>query len=161
MRADDGVLVRLVGVNARQDMGSWLEGPPLGAEGLGLPDTGPGSQAGTGRRLVALVIDWTACLLIAAAFFDSHPLAPLGIFAVENLVLVALLGSTLGHRILGLQVRRLEVAQGKVPQHVPGVGFLRAATRTVLLCLVIPAVVWDAQGRGLHDRTASTVITRR
>lgn len=142
-------------------MGSWLEGPPLGNEGLGLPEEGPGSLAGTGRRILALAIDWAACLLIASAFFDVHPLAPLGIFAAENLVLVSLLGSTLGHRIVGLQVRRLEVAQGKVPQRMLGVGLLRAFTRTLLLCLVIPAVVWDAEGRGLHDRMASTVITRR
>ena len=30
--------------------------------------------------------------------------------------------------------------------------------RTVLLFLVIPAVVWDRDGRGLHDKIAHTVI---
>jgi hypothetical protein len=32
--------------------------------------------------------------------------------------------------------------------------------RTVLLCLVLPAVVWDSSGRGLHDVAAGTVIVR-
>ena len=148
-------------MNTRQDMGSWLEGPPAAGDGLGLPADGPGSAAGLGRRVLALAIDWAACLLIAASFFDSHPLATLGVFAAENLVLVALLGSTLGHRIAGIRVRRLEVAQGKAPDRVIGVGLVRALMRTVLLCLVIPAVVWGPDGRGLHDRFAGTAITRR
>jgi len=142
-------------------MGSWLEGSPADDRGLGLPESGPGSRAGLGRRVLALAIDWLACLLISASFFDGHPLATLGIFAVENLVLVWLVGGTLGHRIVGIQVRRLEVARGQVQQRVGGVGLVRALVRTVLLCAVIPAVVWDAEGRGLHDRFASTVIVRR
>jgi len=142
-------------------MGSWLEGPPADGRGLGLPEEGQGSRAGIGRRVLALAIDWTASLLIAAAFFDSHPLATLGVFAAENLVLVMLLGSTLGHRVAGLRVRRVEVAKGEVPDRALGVGPLRAFVRVLLLCAVIPAVVWDSDGRGLHDRFAGTVITRR
>ncbi|MFE4466652.1 RDD family protein, partial [Oerskovia sp. NPDC056781] len=30
----------------------------------------------------------------------------------------------------------------------------------VLLCLVVPAVVWDGDGRGMHDKAAGTVIVR-
>jgi len=33
--------------------------------------------------------------------------------------------------------------------------------RTVSLCLVIPAVVWGLDGRGLHDVWAGTQIVRR
>lgn len=33
--------------------------------------------------------------------------------------------------------------------------------RTALVCLVIPAVVWDRDTRGLHDRAMSTVCVRR
>jgi hypothetical protein len=142
-------------------MGSWLEGPPSDDEGLGLPEQGSGSRASLGRRVLALAIDWLACLLISASFFGGDPMATLGIFALENLVLVALVGATLGHRIAGLQVRRLEVAQGKVEQLVGGVGLVRSLVRALLLCLVIPAVVWDSEGRSLHDRFAGTVITRR
>lgn len=142
----------------RSGMGSWLEGGPSGAPGegsrLGLPAAGPGSQAPLGRRVAALAIDWALCLVIASAFFGDEPLAPLAVFAVENLLLVSTLGTTVGHRALGLRVRRLVG-----PAAAPGV--LLALVRTVLLCLVIPAVVWDADGRGLHDRAAGTVIVRR
>ena len=37
---------------------------------------------------------------------------------------------------------------------------LRALLRTVLLCLAIPALIWDRDGRGLHDRLARTVEVR-
>ncbi|MBB2921512.1 RDD family protein [Cellulomonas cellasea] len=142
----------------RSGMGSWLEGGPSDERGpgsrLGLPATGAGSQAPVGRRLVALAIDWAVCLVISAAFLDGDPMATLGVFALENVLLVSTLGTTLGHRALGLRVQRL-ARPGVAP------GALLAAVRTVLLCLVVPAVVWDADGRGLHDRAAGTVIVRR
>jgi hypothetical protein len=31
---------------------------------------------------------------------------------------------------------------------------------TALLCIVIPAVIWDADHRGLHDKIAGTVLVR-
>jgi hypothetical protein len=34
------------------------------------------------------------------------------------------------------------------------------ALRTVLLLLVIPALVWDRDGRGLHDRLSRAVQVR-
>lgn len=157
-------------------MGSWLEGGPSGeggqGAGLGLAPHGPGSAASLGRRVLALVLDWVLCLLIASAFFASSSDGPfwaradglvtLAVFAVENLLLVGTLGFTVGHRVLGLRVRRAGATpQGPLPDdgRAPGLG--RAALRTVLLCLVIPAVVWDTDGRGLHDRSAGTAIVRR
>jgi uncharacterized RDD family membrane protein YckC len=158
-------------------MGSWLEGETPSTGGahrgarLGLPAEGPGSLARLGRRVAALAIDWVACLAIAAAFFPAagasgfflsqgDPMATLGIFALENVLLVGTVGNTLGHRILGLQVRRAGVPPvTDAPAMPPNV--LLALVRTVLLCLVVPAVVWDADGRGLHDRVAGTAIVRR
>jgi len=32
--------------------------------------------------------------------------------------------------------------------------------RTLLICLVIPAVIWDRDGRGLQDRAAGTVVVK-
>jgi hypothetical protein len=32
--------------------------------------------------------------------------------------------------------------------------------RTALLCIAIPALIWDRDGRGLHDRLARTVEVR-
>ena len=61
----------------RRDVASWLEGPNAqrpGAETdypgrrLGMPEAGPGSVGRFGRRLVAILIDWTLCQLIAYAF---------------------------------------------------------------------------------------------
>jgi hypothetical protein len=91
-------------------------------------------------------------------------MATLGVFAIENLVLVGTLGTTVGHRLLGLRVVR--VASGVTEPTGPAElaaqpGLLAGAVRAVLLCLVIPAVVWDADGRGMHDRLAGTVIVRR
>jgi uncharacterized RDD family membrane protein YckC len=36
----------------------------------------------------------------------------------------------------------------------------RIVLRTLLLCLVIPAVIWDSHGRGLHDRAAGSIVVR-
>ncbi|WP_136519726.1 RDD family protein [Cellulomonas telluris] len=161
----------------RDSMGSWLDGGSGGHQGrgergsgLGLPAEGPGSLARLPRRLAALAVDWVACLAVSAVLFPSvadgvallrgDPLATLAVFAVENLVLVGTLGNTLGHRLLGLRVVPLAPARGSGA--LPGApGLVRALARTVLLCVVIPAVVWDADGRGLHDRAAGTAIVRR
>ena len=158
----------------RKDVGSWLEGTSPGpSAGTGLPAEGAGSPARFGRRLAALVVDWVACLLISSIFFrDPHAVLPvvsgdswatLAIFAVENVLLVGLLGHTLGHRLLGLRVRRLVVGEDGTPLpddgRAPGLG--RAAVRTLLLCLVVPPAIQDDEGRGLHDRSAGTAIVRR
>jgi uncharacterized RDD family membrane protein YckC len=108
------------------------------------------------------------CLLISAWIFPSpqyadssgiervllagQPLATLGIWAAQHWLLVALLGMTYGHRMFGLRVIRDDGAQYP--------GFAKAAIRTVLLALVIPAVVWDSEGRGLHDRAAGTRLVK-
>lgn len=158
-------------------MGSWLEGSAPSTGGthrgarLGLPPDGPGSLARLGRRVAALAIDWVACLAISAAFFPAaggsgfflskgDPMVTLGIFALENVLLVGTVGNTLGHRILGLHVRRVVVPPAAdAPTGPPHLW--AALLRTVMLCLVVPAVVWDGDGRGLHDRVAGTAIVRR
>ena len=163
-----------VPVVERRDIGSWLEGGSLdGTTDVGLPAQGTGSPARFGRRVLALMVDWLACLLVSSVFFhepgatlpvvSGAPMATLGIFALENVVLVGTLGHTLGHRLLGLRVRRLAVVEGGTAEpddgRAPGLG--RAAVRTLLLCLVVPAAIQDGLGRGLHDRSAGTAIVRR
>jgi hypothetical protein len=32
--------------------------------------------------------------------------------------------------------------------------------RTVLLMLLVPAVIWDRDGRGLHDRLTESAVVR-
>jgi len=119
---------------------------------LGIPESGPGSLASILRRVAALCVDWAICLVMSTAFAGGDPTVTLAIFAVENVLLVATVGHTIGHRVLGIHVRRTADARP--------VGLARAALRTLLVCLVIPAVVWDGDGRGLHDRAAGTVIVR-
>ncbi len=174
----------------REDVGSWLSGPPVGAPGtdprgtrLGLPPSGRGSLAPLWRRMLALAIDWAACTAIAVAFFSGGSMAQLLVFAVENVLLVGTVGFTLGHRVAGLRVRRVLAPRSLAPaaeeqpersagepvgEHPLGSagpdappGPVLALVRTVLLCLVLPAVIWDADGRGLHDRFAGTAIVRR
>jgi uncharacterized RDD family membrane protein YckC len=71
------------------------------------------------------------------------------VLAVMYLVGLAISGSTLGMAALGLRVGSDQ--GGRASLYAVGM-------RTVLLFLVIPAVIWDADGRGLHDRVAHTII---
>jgi uncharacterized RDD family membrane protein YckC len=140
------------------------DAPPYPGQRFGLPETGPGSIAGWSRRLGALLIDWVACSVIAIAFFyhpasghaasavlEQRRLWTLAIFGAEDWLLTALTGFTIGKRLLGLRVARLD---GRP------VGFLRALVRTVLLMLVLPAFMMDRDLRGLQDKAAQTVVVR-
>lgn len=149
----------------RSAVGGWLEGPKVESgqdewtyrgERLGLPETGSGSLAPQGRRLGALVVDWAIAYLLSGAFGWKPSSAQgqwgtIAIFAAEHLVLLSVFGFTVGKRLFGMRVGKL--GGPLTPIHV--------IVRTVLLLLVIPAVIWDRDGRGLHDRLAGTVEVRR
>jgi uncharacterized RDD family membrane protein YckC len=152
----------------REDVGSWLSGPGavLPAEQdyrgqrLGLPASGPGSVAGIGRRLAAIVLDWLACLLLVRLFLPgidygtpSSSLATMGFFLAELTLFTWLVGASFGQRLLGIAVVRLDGGGGP--------GLTRAFLRSVQICLLVPAVIWDRDGRGLHDRSVGTVVVRR
>lgn len=154
-------------VDNRQAIGSWLSGPRAAMEDagadfgyrgeqLGLPEEGPNSLARPGRRLGAIAVDWALCLLIAYSLI-THGYDQgtgnwaLGVFLVMSALLVGTIGFTPGKRLFGIRVVALETGT---------VNPLRALVRTVLLCLAIPALVWDRDGRGLHDRLAKTVEVR-
>ena len=121
-------------------------------ERLGLPEDGPRSIGRIGRRILALVIDWGLAVLVSLAFFNYDPWANLAIFAVAQILFLTLLSGSIGHLILGLRV---------VPLEGGWIGWWRPILRTLLLCLVIPAVIWDRDQRGLHDKAAGTVLVRR
>jgi hypothetical protein len=154
------------GANGRRSaVGGWLEGPRIESgqdewryrgERLGLPESGAGSLAPQGRRLGALVVDWAIAYLLTGAFGWKPSSAQgqwgtIAIFAAEHLVLLSVFGFTVGKRLFGLRVGKL--GGPLTPVHV--------VVRTVLLLLVVPAVVWDRDGRGLHDRWAGTVEVRK
>jgi uncharacterized RDD family membrane protein YckC len=90
-------------------------------------------------------------VLISVAFFQYDPWATTAIFAVVQIVFIPTIGGSPGHRVLGMRAVRLGGGW---------VGLWRPIVRTVLLVLVIPAVIWDADQRGLHDKAAGTVLLR-
>ncbi|WP_448004542.1 RDD family protein [Agromyces bauzanensis] len=124
-------------------------------ERLGLPAAGPGSVGRVGRRLAALVIDWVAAIVIALLFapYSSvlHTWLTLGIFALMQILFIPTIGGSVGHRLVGLRV---------VPVAGGWVGPWRPVVRTALLVIVLPAVVWDSDQRGFHDKLAGTVLIR-
>ncbi|MER5942791.1 MULTISPECIES: RDD family protein [unclassified Streptomyces] len=154
-------------MDKRQAIGSWLSGPRAAAEDagvdfgyrgqqLGLPEEGPGSIARPGRRLGALAVDWGLSILIAYGLItDGYGQATsnwaLLLFFVMSLLTVGTVGFTPGKRLFGLRVVSLDTGT---------VNPLRALVRTALLCVAVPALIWDRDGRGLHDRLARTVEVR-
>ncbi|MFE7278428.1 RDD family protein [Streptomyces sp. NPDC057623] len=154
-------------MDKRQAIGSWLSGPRAAAEDagvdfgyrgrqLGLPEDGPGSIARPGRRLGALAVDWGICLLIAYGLItDGYGQATgnwaLLLFFLMSALTVGTVGFTPGKRLFGLRVVTLETGT---------VNPLRALLRSALLCVAVPALIWDRDGRGLHDRLARTVEVR-
>lgn len=116
------------------------------------------SRAGLGRRFLALTIDWAIASLSTALFVPplANDLGPtalrLGIFVLEVSILTALTGSSAGQKLFGIRV----VSWPDQGYLAPGSVLLR----TLLIALVIPAVVYDNEGRGLHDRIARSVVVR-
>jgi uncharacterized RDD family membrane protein YckC len=145
---------------------TWMSGPPVqereagdyrGAR-LGLPQDGPGSVAGTGRRAAAFAVDAVASGLVARLLdpVDVHGrlgasvgLLPIVVLTVVTVLGLLLAGQTPGMRLLGLRVSRLDGTR---------LGFVPVCVRTALLLLLLPAVVFDRDGRGLHDRAAGVVV---
>ena len=117
-----------------------------------MPESGSGSMARAGRRILAIVLDWGIALLISNFAFGGDAWATLAVFAAEQILLIGTLGYSIGHRVAGIHVLRL----GGGPA-----GPMAAAVRAVLLCLVIPAVIFDPDQRGLHDKAMNTVLVRR
>jgi uncharacterized RDD family membrane protein YckC len=119
-------------------------------EGLGLPEHGPMSVASMARRALALIVDWLLCMLIAYWLTRSQYWT-IVVFAIEVYLLTALTGVTIGKRLLGIRVIRINGDR---------VGFRWAAVRTLLLLAVVPPLFTDRDVRGLHDRASDTVVVR-
>jgi uncharacterized RDD family membrane protein YckC len=119
---------------------------------LGLPTDGPGSLAPFGRRIGQYLIDAVAAGLVTALFTAPDPpqLWSLLTFGVMTVVFLALTGQTPGMRLLGLRLAHPHPDQRLAPW--------RAVVRTGLLVLLLPALVVDSDGRGLHDRLTDTAV---
>jgi uncharacterized RDD family membrane protein YckC len=129
---------------------------------LGLPASGPGSLVAVGPRLAAFALDCVASALVAGLFVraadapgaaghlpGSWSLVP---FALDYLFGLTLAGRTLGMYLLGLRVVRVDRSAPIDPW--------RALVRTVLLSALVPAVIFDHDNRGLHDRLTDTAVVR-
>jgi hypothetical protein len=146
--------------------GSWLPGsdrgnagPPNAAarhpgERLGLPEQGPGSVAGFGRRTAAFALDLLLSAFVAGMF--TAPRLPenwsLLAWVLLTVLPTAAFGMTPGMTALGLRVARLD---GRTI-----VGLPRALLRTVLLFFLVPAAITDTDRRGLHDRATGVIVLR-
>lgn len=119
---------------------------------LGLPESGTGSVATMPRRILAIFIDWAAASLLSYAFFSYNSWATLMIFTSLQWLFLVLAGASLGHRLAGLRVIRLDGQW---------LGVWRPLGRAVLLALVVPVAIWDNDNRGLHDKAVGTVLVRR
>jgi uncharacterized RDD family membrane protein YckC len=122
------------------------------------PSELPGEVAGLGRRFGAISIDWLASVLVASVVFpglrpwsDNASFPILVVFFAEVCLFTWFFASSFGQRILRIQV--VDMAGQRL-------SLWRIAVRTLLICLVIPAVIYDAQGRGLHDRAVGSVAVR-
>ena len=121
---------------------------------LGLPADGPGSLAPFGSRAAAFVVDALAAALIAGLLTAPHlpgnwSLLAFGLITVATLVTF---GQTPGMRLLGLRLAH--------PRPGERLAVWRGVVRTALLMLLLPALLVDANGRGLHDRLTDTAVVR-
>lgn len=130
-------------------------------ERLGLPESGRGSLAPMGKRVGALIIDMIFSILVAGLFTQAvhrgddaasrlpgmWTLVPL---ALDYILGMLFMGRTLGMNLVGIRIIRVSRDEA--------VGPYRAFERTLLLFLLVPAIVYDRDGRGLHDRLTDTAV---
>lgn len=117
---------------------------PTGTDNPGTPVT-----ASWSRRIIAFLIDWFASWLVAVVIFGPSLLdvgdgqwQPLLVFWIESSVGVAFAGASFGQLVARIRVHRT----GGRP-----LSLFRALLRQLLICLVIPPLVFREDGRGLHD----------
>jgi len=142
--------------------GSWLSGPQAASdddgrgsypgEDLGLPQRGPGSVSPLSRRLAAFAVDSVVTDVVTLAIFHKVQPWSLPVLFVIYVVGTSLVAQTPGMAVLGLRIASVDRARVSVGG---------AAVRTLLLCLLIPALFTDHNVRGLHDRASGAVVVRR
>ncbi|QWF79051.1 RDD family protein [Amycolatopsis sp. CA-230715] len=152
--------------------GEWLSAPGGAAsagepprwpgERLGLPESGVGSAATFGTRVLALLVDLVLASLVTALFrrpdfADSAAMQAYNwwavvTWAVITVVPVTFAGFTPGMAATGIRVARLD--GGAL------VGPVRALVRGVLTFVIVPALVRNHDGRSWLDRLTGTVVVR-
>ncbi len=112
----------------------------------------PFETASWARRVLALLVDYAACwgvmlLIYGRSWFGNGSLPSVYLnllFIGESAVLMALSGGSFGQLATRLRVVRID-GSGRP------LSLLVALLRQVMICLVIPPLVFRPDGRGLHD----------
>jgi uncharacterized RDD family membrane protein YckC len=114
------------------------------------------------RRIGALVIDWLVSTLVTIGFVGLGDYAQegspsgwivLAVFALEVSVLTTLTTGSFGQLLMRVRVLRTD---GRP------LSLLMALARTVLICLVVPPLIYKPDtGRGLHDMWTGSAAYRR
>ena len=103
-------------------------------------------EASLGRRVLALAIDWTMSRLISGLlnpyFLINNDFSTLLIFFLEVAFFTIVFQASAGQRILGIKVVTWPDLGRVAPKKI--------VLRTLLICLVIPAV-FTKDGRPLHN----------
>ncbi|MGB3414486.1 MAG: RDD family protein [Microbacteriaceae bacterium] len=117
-----------------------------------LPREGSQSVAALWKRFLALTIDWSIAVLISFAFFDYDSIVIVLLFLAQRVIMQTLTGMSIGQLIFGIQLSRIDGSP---------LGGISPLVRTVLICLVFPAIILDPDHRGLHDLAAKTIVMQR
>jgi hypothetical protein len=128
---------------------------PVDAGTEGAFDLARARPAPFGRRFAALLLDWVLCLAVSTFYANPMRVAwpAVLVLIVLNTICIGLFGQTPGMAVT--RVRCVSLADGGA------IGLARAFVRAILLALLIPAVFMDADGRGLHDRAANSVVIEK
>ena len=128
---------------------------PVDSGAQGAFDLARAQPAPIGRRFWALLIDWVLCLAVSTLYADPRQVAwpPVLVLIVLNTISIGLFGRTPGMAVT--RVRCVSMADGGA------IGLARGFVRALLLALLVPAVLMDADRRGLHDRAANSVVIDR
>ena len=146
------------------------------------PTVGPApgmAYAGFWMRFLALIID---SILLFIIFFIGGRLFVKGIdYGNGNIVITegqwwwavwgifsvlyypvtwALLGETIGHRVLGMEIRRVEDGQRPNAGQVI-VRYLGYILSSLIICIGFIIAAFDPRKQGLHDKIANTVVVRK
>ena len=113
------------------------------------------------RRALALAVDWLASSLVVIGLIGpggwledpNSGFYVLAVFALESTLLTPLAGGSFGKLATRLRVVRND-GTGRPIELLPSV------LRAVLVCLVVPPLVFKPDGRGLHDLAVNSTTVR-
>jgi hypothetical protein len=105
-----------------------------------------------GRRIVGFTLDWLASYAIALGLFGGAGDLASKLDRSRGLTILIVALEYFGHRLVGLKV--IQYIDGSKPT------FMQALVRTALLVVVITAITFDENGRGINERLSHTALAR-